>query len=382
MSTQQLFIPKKISVGFQNRDDTYSKKLGYIIYWDQTGKLRKEASWNSWRDKDIDSLEVDNIPVEGFVLNKDAGGNKYSYGWNTRNTYARVWDPRGFEFEISVPNLLFILQECDCSKGKGLEGQFVYSWDGTELVLLPITSSDYQNSMIFTDMKSMSVKAKDLVPGATYTTKKQEDLVYLGKFDYYYSIHDPIECNWWNSRGRKANPSGTENLYVFVNSSGNFEYMRDVRNLALLKSDIVVFDYSDLVDRYRLSIHGSRPARLLLKEKGPDELEDNRPYWCYHDRAWCHQDKDGYSILYGFEYYYWYGEKDPKKDTYQTSTHRLRIDGDTIKIYEYQTQASLTGRHCHGRGSIAPWVEPTNMDLWVELESGSQYKYNREFEEF
>lgn len=46
-----IFIPKKINVGFQKRDDTYTGKLAYIIYYDETGKLRKETSWNGWRDK-------------------------------------------------------------------------------------------------------------------------------------------------------------------------------------------------------------------------------------------------------------------------------------------------------------------------------------------
>jgi hypothetical protein len=50
------------------------------------------------------------------------------------STYCRVYDPRGFEFEISIPNLLYILQECTSTKGKGLDGEFVYAWDGKDLV--------------------------------------------------------------------------------------------------------------------------------------------------------------------------------------------------------------------------------------------------------
>jgi hypothetical protein len=50
----------------------------------------------------------------------------------------RVYDPRNFEFEISVANLLYILEETSSLKGKGLEGEFVYAWEGKELVLLPV----------------------------------------------------------------------------------------------------------------------------------------------------------------------------------------------------------------------------------------------------
>jgi hypothetical protein len=121
MKEQQLFIPEKIKVGFQKRGDTYTGMLAYVIYFDKKGVLRKETSWQSWRDKHIAAKEYSNEPTEGFVLNKKVGGYKSS--WNFRDAHVRVYDPRGFEFEISVPNLLFILREGDCSRGKGPGGQ-------------------------------------------------------------------------------------------------------------------------------------------------------------------------------------------------------------------------------------------------------------------
>ena len=53
----KMFIPKRIKIGFQQRPDTFTGKLSYIIYYDEKGKLRKEASWNSWRDDNIQVLE-------------------------------------------------------------------------------------------------------------------------------------------------------------------------------------------------------------------------------------------------------------------------------------------------------------------------------------
>lgn len=46
-----IFIPKKINVGFVNRDDTYTKKLAFVIYFDNKNILRQERSWDNWRDK-------------------------------------------------------------------------------------------------------------------------------------------------------------------------------------------------------------------------------------------------------------------------------------------------------------------------------------------
>lgn len=119
---QQLFIPKKLNVGFNKRTDTYTGQLAYIIYWDSKNKLRKEESWTKWRDKSIPNQELDNDPIEGFILNRNIGGGSRSWDWNARREKIRVFDPRGFEFEITIENVLYILQECTSTKGKGLEG--------------------------------------------------------------------------------------------------------------------------------------------------------------------------------------------------------------------------------------------------------------------
>ena len=147
-----IFVPKKINVGYQNRIGTYTGRLAYVIYYDEKGKLRKETSWNNWRDEKIPNDEFENVPTEGFVLNKHAGGVEHSYGWDARKSYCRVYDPRNFEFEITIENLLYILQNADCIKGKGLQGEFVYGWDGKDLVLLPVESPDYKKICAFNEI--------------------------------------------------------------------------------------------------------------------------------------------------------------------------------------------------------------------------------------
>lgn len=199
-----IFVPKKINVGFQNRKDTYTGKLAYVIYYDQKGKLRKETSWNDWRNKDIPNEIYNNEPMEGFVLNKKVGGVEESWGWDVRKTYTRIYDPRGFEFEITVPNLLWILENVDCTRGKGLEGQFVYGWDGTELVLVPVESPDYKEIAKKNDIihNNEFIKAKDLVIGATYETLKGEKYVYMGKHDEYKLIYNYYHSRTINSWSR------------------------------------------------------------------------------------------------------------------------------------------------------------------------------------
>lgn len=193
MSTNSLYIPKRIKVGFQKRDGTYTGRLAYIIYWDDKGKLRKETSWDGWRDKEIEAEEYENVPTSGLVLNKDVKRyNSWSH-FAGKRTMIRVWDPRGVEIEITTHNLIGVLMHSDCIK-RQLMGDYVYAWDGTELVLLPTCSEEYQKATAFTSLQAGSVSAKDLVPGRAYRTKQQKDVVYLGRYPWYT----------WKAEGRDS----------------------------------------------------------------------------------------------------------------------------------------------------------------------------------
>ena len=182
-----IYIPNKINVGFQNRDDTYTGKLAYVIYYDEKGKLRKEKSWNSWRDENIPNIEYENVPLEGFVLNKKVGDYAGYYGEH-RKAYTRIYDPRGFEFEITIENLLWILENATSYPGKGLNGLFRYGWLGKDLLLVPCDSPDYKDiiktSTILNENKT--IKVKDLKVGATYLDSNGKRYVYMGKFDRWH----------------------------------------------------------------------------------------------------------------------------------------------------------------------------------------------------
>lgn len=184
-----IFVPKIINVGYQEREDTYTGKLAYVVYTDEKGVLRKQASWDGWRNHSIEPEEFDNVPTSGFVLNKKVGGEKSH--WNFRHTYCRIYDPRGFEFEITIENLLYILENTNSIVGKGLEGEFVYGWDGKNLVLIPTCSPDYAeieeyNALMFSEQV---ITGDDIEVGKTYRGKDNELYLYLGKYQTYSSIY-------------------------------------------------------------------------------------------------------------------------------------------------------------------------------------------------
>lgn len=355
--TQQLLIPEKIKVGFQNRQGTYTGKLAYVIYYDQKGKLRKETSWQSWRDDKIDPVEYVNEPIDGFVLNKGVGGQRQSYGWNARNEYIRVYDPRDFEFEISVANLLFILRECDCSRGKGLEGKFVYAWDGTELVLLPERSQDYKNSKNFTQLQACKVKAKELIPGASYVTKRQKILTYLGRFDYYFVVAA--------NETRKNLMSGVQKKHVFWDDNpeqprwegaakpSQFVFLDDLKSIATLNSDAVVSNYAELVEKYNKSPYGSKVVKLFTK---PSEPPKDNNQWYYSDR-YAQELIDGWYLEYYTQSHY-YGRT---KNQVVTCCRYMLKDGIII---------------AHGEHKYDDKVSPDWKRLYAQLESGAEYQLN------
>jgi hypothetical protein len=261
---QRLNIPKKIHVGYQNRDDTYTGKLAYVIYTDEKGKVRKETSWDQWRDKKVDPDNFDNEPTAGFVLNKGVGGVGGSWSSrNVRNEYIRIYDPRGFEFEISVANLLFILTECNAFKGKGLEGEFVYAWGGTELILLPVGCFEYKESTKFTALQSQKVTKKDMKEGRVYQHKNTHQMIYLGRHKTR-----KLERYWYYYDGDGPNPlmsEPTHPVHVFYDlEDKKWHFERGFTKLAKIESDESHPDFADLYTKFVSSEYVSEFASVVL----------------------------------------------------------------------------------------------------------------------
>lgn len=314
-----LFVAPKIKVGFQKRKDTFTGQLAYIIYYDEKGKLRKEASWESWRDKKIDPQEFDNVPTDGFTINKDVKRYNGEW-WSSTRTMVRIHDPRGFEFEVTTENLIAILMHTDCLK-RGLIGQFVYAWAGTELVLLPTNSEEYQHAVKFTGGLSKKVKAKELVPGISYHTKKtNEDVIYLGKMDWYHFSNKGV---YWDLVGERNG----HKYHIFTKDNGeSFFAKSSVDFLSEANNTVPVSNYAELVDKYNSKLYAKNIKSFIFKRVDFDDSHEvsygrvylNRDlYWTkLPNEIFCQcyiQSKEGavngkyqtvgYSISYGDNYY-------------------------------------------------------------------------------
>lgn len=251
----KLFIPTKIKVGFQKRSDTFTGQLAYIIYYDEKGVLRKQTSWDGWRDSKIEALEFDNTPQANFVLNK--GVQRYGH-WGSGRSVVRVHDNRNFEFEISIDNLIGILMHSDVSKRDIVE-ECIYAWAGKELVLLPVNSEEYKESIKYTAKQSTKVSTKDLKPGIVYAQKKHDkNLTYIGyypyyEYNYYYSSYS-TDCQ--KSKGKK---------HIFHDGKNFVIPAPTVLSHAI--TDEVVENYATLVDDFFSSPYSGKILKLSVNPK-------------------------------------------------------------------------------------------------------------------
>jgi len=248
---QTCFIPKKLHIGFQKREGTFTGKLAYVIYEDEKGVIRKQKSWDSWRDKSIKTITLDNTPTPNFVFNKGIQRDNYHFG-SGRHVF-RIYDPRDFEFEVTVDNVIGILMHSDVCKRDIVE-PCVYAWAGADLVLLPVNSKEYQESVKFTEKQSEKVSAKSLVKGLVYERKKHAgQWMYVGYYPYYELA--PFETFTQAAKGKR---------HVFMNTeSGNFEIF-DVGSLSGAVTAEPDIDYANHLIRFENSVH----SKLGVKVRG------------------------------------------------------------------------------------------------------------------
>lgn len=256
-----LYIPKRIRVGFQNRQGTFTGKLAYIIYLDDKGVLRKEKSWEGWRDSNIEALEFENTPRNGFLFNK--GIQRHGYHWGNGRSVIRVYDPRDFEFEINVDNLIGILMHSDVSKRDIVE-ECVFAWEGTDLVLLPVNSDIYEESIGYTKKQAQKISAKELVKGYTYNQKKNNTVMtYIGYYEWYDWKYD---SGYYNKTHKS---SGKKHIFF----DGKHYVIPGIATFSAVNTEEMAENYPALVEDYFKTIH-SQPIKGLEFIPKPVEKVD------------------------------------------------------------------------------------------------------------
>lgn len=265
--TPKLYIPKIIKVGFQERRDTFTGKLGYIVYIDDKGVTRKEHSWSNWKDDSIEVMELENKPQSSFSFNKgiQRSGDHFSSG----RSVIRVHDERNFEFEISVDNLIGILMHSDVSKRDIVE-ECVYAWHGKDLILLPVNSEQYIESVSYTKKQSKKLSTKDFVPGSTYSLKKSDEiLVYIGFFPFFES--EGYRTRPEDAINYRMKPKGKKHIFQDIEVNSKSEYSKHFRTpstaqLAERVSNECVNDYADRVTQFEACANSLESTGWVLED--------------------------------------------------------------------------------------------------------------------
>ena len=298
-----IFIPKTIHVGFGKPGWAWvdgksipaprpEVELGFVIYEDEKGKLRQQPSWDSWRDKSVEPKKLDNVPTAGFMINKAAGGQRYS--WEQRQNYARVYDPRGFEFEVTMENLVFLLKATGYDKENGF-GPVVYAWDKGKLVVLPINSVEYEDSVRETKVifDGDFVKPENFVVGNVYRRRSETTSLYLGRFQTYspfdlnsISGDNPVEQKSKGMRHWFIGYSGSGSSYLWVSeadpvSSPGKTFVEDLGPVSwpikMGWKDDLVNSTEEVIERIRLEDTRIRTVKPEIEfiNANPEDLEHN-----------------------------------------------------------------------------------------------------------
>lgn len=260
----QLYIPKKLKIGFQERKDSFDGKLSFITYYDNNGKISNETRWSRWCDGSISNLEIDNIPFKNATLNKNISHAGYRYG--TGRTAIRIYDSRGFEYEIDIDNFMGIAQEYSVVKGE-ITGEFVYAFANNKVILLPVDSEQYKDAIKTTLNRNEKVDESSLTPGDVYLNDKEEECIYIG----FYNMNKSI-AKYLNILVNKQKPS-----HVFYNNNKDIYEFIKIEKLGLKKDTLLPNEFEVYFNNYVGTIHEKEIEEIYIeKDFDIEKIQKNK----------------------------------------------------------------------------------------------------------
>ena len=170
----------------QNEEDP---PLAFLTPYEENAAGRKRIeSADKWaRDYNKEAIETkifDNESLDGFEICREV---KRTY-WGGGNVVWRIFDPRGFELEISSANLAKILTFATIEAGV-IKSKCIWGRLGAKNILIPEGCPDYQNVKIRAEelndskiMASRIIKPSDIAIGQSVILHNDERGVYLGKW--------------------------------------------------------------------------------------------------------------------------------------------------------------------------------------------------------
>lgn len=198
MAKDKLIVPEKHLIGIkypekkssvsEDEGDEVNVPQAFMIPWatkpDKAMEKRKETveSWlNGWGgNKNTNKTEIfDNVPMTGFQL---ADVNRR---YRTNNALWNVTDPRGFDIELSIENLSWMLTKVTIERGLIIDEMVWVKWKSQAYnLLVPTSDPDYQLALQNTadlKVKKVMLKENEVSVGQKVTLLNEEQVTYMGR---------------------------------------------------------------------------------------------------------------------------------------------------------------------------------------------------------
>lgn len=177
-------IPEKVYVGFQGRRAEDEVPLGFMTpYTDDVAGEKRRKTVDDWaagygRAKTFNSVTIDNAPMYGFRLGRAIRRSGYM---GSGASYVRIEDPRGFELEISIENLVALLENVAMERCEFL-GELVWGRvsNSTKNILIAVNSDEFKSAVKTKSAVAAAKTIKDFKIGDTIESVTGEVGVYMG----------------------------------------------------------------------------------------------------------------------------------------------------------------------------------------------------------
>jgi len=194
-------IPEKHYVTFQGRQKNVP--IGFLTpFGTDSGAKKRMATADNWaggwgRNKtDIDSKTVDNVLMSGFKVAHSV--SRYS----TSNVVWRILDPRGFELEISSPNMSDLIGITTIEQGE-IQDRCIWSRQGANNVLLTENDPVYLQAIENSKRIEKKISLRDVKIGNTI-------VLLNGMVGQYMGCFHLVSMSYGDTYNRKNEPAKVE----------------------------------------------------------------------------------------------------------------------------------------------------------------------------
>lgn len=189
LENKQIRFPERCYVTSQGRVED-GMPLGFMTEdgTDAAAIKRKETAdrWAGSGKSSFPPRSYYNKPMVGFRLTRSI---RRDSSWGSGNVKWRIEDPRGFELEISSPNMAQVILNSVIENGEIL-AECIWARLKGDNVLVPVNSSLYQTTKENSERLGKSVSLKDVKVGNEIVLLNGTKGIYLGKLYRVEVKHD------------------------------------------------------------------------------------------------------------------------------------------------------------------------------------------------